>query len=124
MDEIARRDASAVAIVEAALILEAGAEKRFDRLVVVTCRPEQRMERWARRLNIDLETARHEVERRMAAQLPDEEKVKRADYIIDNSGSLDGTERQVRAIFPTLQEEALKKSAPAVQARAQPQSED
>ena len=67
----------------------------LDRLVVVTCRPEQRIERWARRLKVDEETARREVTRRMAAQLPDEEKIKAADYVIDNSGSLDETERQV-----------------------------
>ena len=57
-------------MVEAALILEAGDGRRdFDRLVVVTCRPEQRIERWARRLHVDEETARREVTRRMAAQL-------------------------------------------------------
>ena len=52
MEEAGKRDPKAVAIVEAALILEAGAAKSFDRLVVVTCRPEQKIERWARRMNI------------------------------------------------------------------------
>ncbi len=79
---------------------------RFDRLVVVTCRPEQRVERWAQRLNVDQETARREVARRMAAQLPDEEKIKAADYVIDNSGSLDETSRQVREIYAELKSEA------------------
>ena len=51
---------------------------------------------------MDQETARREVTRRMAAQLPDEEKVKAADYVIDNSGSLDETERQVRKIYAEL----------------------
>ena len=86
MAEVGRRDPHAIAMVEAALILEAGMAKGFDRLVVVTCRPEQRIERWARRLKVDQETARREVTRRMAAQLPDEEKIKAADYVIDNSG--------------------------------------
>jgi dephospho-CoA kinase len=67
--EVGRRDPHAIAMVEAALILEAGMAEGFDRLVVVTCRPEQRIERWARRLKVDLETARGEVTRRMAAQL-------------------------------------------------------
>ena len=62
----------------------------------MTCRPEQRIERWARRLKVDEETARREVTRRMAAQLPDEEKVKAADYVVDNSGSLDGTSGRLR----------------------------
>jgi len=103
--EVGRRDPHAIAMVEAALILEAKMEKGFDRLVVVTCRPEQRIERWARRLKVDLETARREVTRRMAAQLSDEEKIKAADYVIDNSGSLDETERQVKKIYVELEKE-------------------
>jgi len=62
MEEAGRRDPHAVAMVEAALILEAGAGQRFDRLVVVTCRPEQRAQRWAERLKVDLETARRLME--------------------------------------------------------------
>jgi dephospho-CoA kinase len=104
--EVGRRDPHAIAIVEAALILEARMDEGFDLLVVVTCRPEQRIERWARRLKVDLETASREVTRRMAAQLPDEEKIKAADYVIDNSGSLDETERQVRKIYAELKKRA------------------
>ncbi len=102
MEEVRRRDPHAVAVVEAALILEAGMARGLDRLVVVTCRPEQRIERWARRLKVDDETARREVIRRMAAQLPDEEKIKAADYVVDNSGSLDETRRQVEEIYSKL----------------------
>ena len=105
MDEIGRRDSRAIAIVEAALILEAGAKDRFDQLVVVTCRPEQRIERWAKRLQVDEKTASGEVTRRMAAQLPDEEKIKAADYVIDNSGSLEDTRRQVNEIFTKFKAE-------------------
>ncbi|HET7206453.1 MAG TPA: dephospho-CoA kinase [Terriglobales bacterium] len=113
MRDIGERDPEAVAMVEAALILEAGAKNRFDRLVVVTCHPEQRIERWARRTHADELSARHEVTRRMAAQIRDEEKVKAADYVIDNSGSLDDTERQVRTVFAALKEcAALKGSGP------------
>ena len=106
MTEVGRRDPHAIAMVEAALILEAGMEMGFDRLIVVTCRPEQRIERWARRLNVDQETARREVARRMAAQLSDEEKIKAADYVVDNSGSLDETARQVTKIYAELKKEA------------------
>jgi dephospho-CoA kinase len=106
MQEIGRRNPQAIVMVEAALILEAGAADRFDRLIVVTCHEEQRIERFASRLKIDLESARNEVKRRMAAQLPDEEKVKAADYVIDNSGSLDATEQQVRAIYVRLRDQA------------------
>ena len=62
MAEVGRRDPHAIAMVEAALILEARMANGFDRLVVVTCRPEQRIERWAQRLKVDQETARREVD--------------------------------------------------------------
>ncbi len=108
MEEVGRRDPRAIAMVEAALILEAGSGKGFDRLVVVTCRPEQRIRRWAARVGVDEESARREVGRRMAAQLPDEEKIKAADYVIDNSGSLDETRRRVGQIYGELKREAEK----------------
>jgi dephospho-CoA kinase len=102
MEEIGQRDPNAIAIVEAALILEAGTGSRFDYLIVVTCDPEQRILRFARRLGISEDAARAEVTRRMAAQIPDEEKIKAADFVIDNSGSLDATERQVEQVFAAL----------------------
>jgi dephospho-CoA kinase len=102
MDSIGRRDPHAIAIVEAALILEAHALSQFDRLVVVTCDVEQRIRRWARHRNVDFEIARREVTRRMAAQLPDEEKIKAAHCVIDNSGSLEDTEKQVERVFTAL----------------------
>jgi dephospho-CoA kinase len=108
MADVGRRDPHAIALVEAALILEAGMAKGFDRLLVVTCRPEQRIERWAQRLKVDQETARREVTRRMAAQMPDEEKIKAADYVIDNSGSLDESRRQVKTIYAELAKESAK----------------
>ncbi len=104
MDEIGRQDSHAIAMVEAALILEAGAAKRFDCLIVVTCSPEQRAVRWAKRLRVDEETARREVSRRMAAQFPDSEKIKAAGYVIDNSGSLEKTNQQVQEVFGQLQQ--------------------
>ena len=106
MREMGRQDPRAVAIVEAALILEAGVAKRFDRLIVVTCSAEQRVPRLATRQKIDLEAARKEVTRRMAAQLPDEEKIKAADYVIDNSGSIEQTREQVLAVWEQLRSQA------------------
>ncbi len=61
-------------------------------------------------MNIDEETARREVSRRMSAQLSDADKVKAADYVIDNSGSLDETSKQVRAIYASLSAEAGKQA--------------
>ena len=102
MEEIGRRDPGAIAIVEAALILESGAADRFDHLIVVTCRPEQRVARFAHRMAISEDAARAEVARRMAAQISDEEKIKAADFVLDNSGSLDSTEQQVQSVFAEL----------------------
>jgi len=104
MEEMGRQDPHAVAIVEAALIIEAGAAKRFDRLIVVTCSDQQRIARFAARHKLDLAAARKEVERRLAAQLPEAEKVKAADYVIDNSGSLEQTREQVRQVWQHLRE--------------------
>ena len=102
MHAVSLQDPHGVAVVEAALLIEAGAAKRFDRLMVVTCDMEQRAERFARRQKVDLQTARAEVARRMAAQLPDQEKIKLADYVIDNSGSLEQTREQVQQVWQKL----------------------
>src|SRR5712691_10648965 len=109
MEEVGMQEHHAVAIVEAALILEAGVAKRFDRLIVVTCTDQQRIARYAARQKLDLDAARKEVARRMAAQLPDAEKIKAADYVIDNSGSLDRTQEQVRKVWEKLSSEAVVK---------------
>jgi dephospho-CoA kinase len=102
MEDAGRHDPRAVAIVEAALILEAGVQGRFDKLVVVTCRPEQKAERFAARQQLSPESAQAEVNRRSAAQLPDEDKARAADYVIDNSGALADTARQVDAVWKEL----------------------
>ena len=103
MSEVGQSDPHGIAVVEAALLIEAGAEKDFDKVIVVTCDVEQKVERFARRTNVPLQVARAEVERRSAAQFSDEEKAQRADYIVDNSGSAEDTERQVDLIWRELQ---------------------
>jgi dephospho-CoA kinase len=102
MDAMGRQDPNAIAIVEAALILESGAAKRFDCLIVVTCTDEQRVARFAERQKLSLEAAKKEVARRMAAQLPESEKIKAADYVIDNSGTLGSTQTQVWQVWEKL----------------------
>lgn len=109
MEEVGRQDPCGVAVVEAALLLEAGAAAHFNRLIVVTCRPEQRVERWALARGVDRDTAAREVHRRAAAQLLDEVKIKAADYVIDNSGTLTATNHRVREIYAELASESGKK---------------
>jgi dephospho-CoA kinase len=103
MEEMGRKDPGAVVIVEAALILEAGVQGRFDKLIVVTCRAEQKPERFAGRQKLALADATAEVVRRTAAQIGDEQKIRAADFVIDNSGDLWVAEQQVDALWPELQ---------------------
>jgi dephospho-CoA kinase len=113
MQRIAEQEPKGIAVVEAALILEAGVNGRFDRLVVVTCPRELKIERYAKRMaaqGVEEETAKAEAERRMAAQLPDEEKIKAADYVVDNSGSLTATQAQVDTLMDELLRLAAQKS--------------
>jgi dephospho-CoA kinase len=100
--ELAAKEPDAVAMVEAALIFEAKTNSRFEKMIVVTCKPEQKVQRFAKRAGITVAAARAEVERRIKAQMPDEEKIKRADYLIDNSGPLDRTRHQVERLFAEL----------------------
>jgi dephospho-CoA kinase len=109
MAAIGRSDPAAVAIVEAALMIEAGAHTRFDRLVVVTCPFENRLRRWMSRAHVDELTARAELTRRMAAQIPEDEKVKLADFVVDNSGDLGATEHQAREIYDQLKQLAANR---------------
>ena len=109
MNEIAAQDPNGIAVVEAALMLEAGVAKRFDKLVVVTCTLAQKIERFARRNHMDSAAAEEEVKRRTAAQLPDEQKVRAADYVIDNSGALSELETKVDALMAELRRLAQNK---------------
>jgi dephospho-CoA kinase len=106
---IAVEDPGAVAIVEAALLVEAGYHKQLDKLVVTWCRPEQQLERL-----LTKGLSREEAERRISAQLPPEEKRRLADYVIDCSGSLAETERQVEQVWQALQEAAASKRSAQV----------
>jgi len=114
MAEITRQHPKNIAIVEAALIFEAGVSRRFDKLVVVICNTEQKKARFANRVLSPAEredpqrlaAAHVEAERRIKAQWPDSEKTAAAHYVIDNSGSLEQTESQVRDVFAKLKAEA------------------
>ena len=89
----------AVVLVESAVLFEAGQNRRFDKMVVVWCRPEQQVERYILRSGVSAE----DVQRRMAAQLPGEEKKRLADFVIDTSLSMENTERQVKEVLVQLQ---------------------
>jgi dephospho-CoA kinase len=111
MDDIGKRDPDAVVILEAALLLEAGLRRRFDQIIVVTCKPHQRIDRWATRHHLDPETAKAEVTRRMMAQAPVEAKIQAADFVIDNSGTVEDTQKQVKDIYQQLTSKATARTA-------------
>ncbi|NKB87991.1 MAG: dephospho-CoA kinase [Acidobacteria bacterium] len=90
-----------VAVTEAALLVETGGHERYDRLVVVTASPETRISRLAGR-GLTTEDAR----RRMAAQLPDEDKIAVADHVVDNDGDVHAMEERVAELRAALWAEA------------------
>jgi dephospho-CoA kinase len=104
LEQVAGREPNAVAMVEATLTLEAGGKSRFDKIIVVTCRPEQKIARYAKRAGASEAVARAEVERRSKVQMTDQEKALLADYVIDNSGALEPTSAQVDKIYKELKE--------------------
>jgi dephospho-CoA kinase len=93
-----QEDPRGVGIVDAALLVESGGYRRFDKLVVVHCRPELQLERLMRRNNLSREDALA----RIAAQLPQEEKLKHADFAVDTSGSFDETRARVEEVYEKL----------------------
>jgi dephospho-CoA kinase len=105
LEHVRWREQHAIAIVEAALMIEAGAHKTLDKLIVVTCSDEERIRRFQIRTGLDPQAARLEVERRMKNQLPEAEKIKIADYVVDNSGDLEFAERQVGPIWGSLRQD-------------------
>lgn len=98
MAGIADRHPEAIVIIEAALMIETGSYKRFDKLVVVYCEPELQLARLMERNQLPREQA----QARIAAQLPSAEKLKYADYRIDTSLSFEDTRRQVQALYAQL----------------------
>ena len=109
MSQVAEREKRGIAIVEAALIFEAGVMRRFDKLMVVTAEEELKIERFARRVYPhgtaeQIAQAREEAQQRIATQVPDRIKIQSADFVIDNSGTLEHTQEQANKIYQELQE--------------------
>jgi dephospho-CoA kinase len=99
------QDPSGVCVVDAALMIESGGYKRFDKLIVVHCRPEIQLERLMARNSLTHE----EAARRINAQMPQEEKKRYADYLIDTSEGFEDTRRRTESVYSLLEAEAKKK---------------
>ena len=101
-DEILRaweaKDPVGIGIIDAALMIESGGYKRFDKVIVVHCRPEVQLERLMLRNGLTLD----EAQRRIESQMPQHEKQKFADYLIDTSDGFESTRQQTEAVFEQL----------------------
>jgi dephospho-CoA kinase len=96
--DYARRRPDGIAVVEAAILIETGSYRRFDRIILVTCAEEQQVERAMRRQGAVLE----DVRARLRRQMPLAEKQKYADFVIDTSGDKENTLRQTREVYDAL----------------------
>ena len=94
----AAEDPHAIAIVEAALMVEAGTYKKYDKLILVVCSPEVQRQRLQQRSNLTPE----QIEARIASQMPAEEKTRFADFVIENSGDVGKTRQQVEEVLRKL----------------------
>ena len=91
-------DPDGIGIVDAALMIESGGYKRFDKLIVVHCRPEVQLER----LMLRDKLSREEALRRINSQMPQEEKQRFADYLIDTSDGFELTRSRSVEIYNQL----------------------
>jgi dephospho-CoA kinase len=98
IEEFAAREPHGVAVTEAAILIETGSYRDYARLIVAVCSEEQQIERAMARDHL----TRAEVIDRLRRQMPLEEKVKYADYVIDTSGNKENTLAQTRVVYESL----------------------
>jgi dephospho-CoA kinase len=101
-DEIMRaweqEDPNGIGIIDAALMIESGGYRRFDKLIVVHCRPEVQLERLMLRSGL----SRDEAQARIDSQMPQAEKQKYADYLIDTSDGFEITQKRTLEVHNDL----------------------
>jgi dephospho-CoA kinase len=101
-DEILRgwetEDPNGIGIVDAALMIESGGYKRFDKLIVIHCRPEVQLERVMVRNSLTSD----EAQKRIDSQMSQEEKQRFADFLIDTSDGFGPTRRSVKEVYDQL----------------------
>lgn len=98
--EVEGQDPDGIAIVDAALMIEVGTYKTYDKVVVVTSTSEVQRQRLRERSGL----SEAEIEARIQSQMPMAEKIKYADFVIDNSSDLSTTRRQVEEVNSRLRE--------------------
>lgn len=93
-----KRKRSPIVITDAALMIETGNYKRYDKIIVVFCTPELQFARLVARDGLSPE----EAALRISRQMPITEKAKHADYLIENSGKYADTRRQIKQVYTNL----------------------
>lgn len=101
-------DPTGIAVVDAALMIESGGHKRFDKIIVVHCREDIQLQRIMARNQL----SREDAVQRVSAQMAQEEKKKFADYLIDTSEGFESTRRQTQEVFKKLRSDADKQLSP------------
>lgn len=104
LEAVAAEDPRGIAVVEAAILVETGTYRNYDRLIVVVCNERIQLERAMARRGATLE----DVQARLSRQMPLMQKKQFADYIIDTSGTPEDTLRQTGEVFAALRAEAEK----------------
>jgi dephospho-CoA kinase len=92
-------DRNRIFVVEATLLLESGGRERYDKIIVVDLPPETQIERAVAR-----GLSKEEAERRMRHQMSREDRLKQADYVIDNSGDRRAAEAETLRVYEQLRE--------------------
>lgn len=98
LNESEAADPDGIAVIDAALVIESGGYKRFDKLIVVWCEADLQLQRLMNRDSL----SRLDAEKRIASQMSQEEKKSYADFLIDTSESFADTRQQVSEVFGQL----------------------
>ena len=101
---IEAKDPNAIAIIDAALLIESGNYRKFDKIIVVWCEPEIQLARLMKRNDLSAEDAA----RRVAAQMPQHEKKQYADFLIETSNGFDDTRERTIQVYRSLKELTIK----------------
>lgn len=97
-EQIFKDHPEAIVIVEAALLIESGNHRRMDKTIVVTCDEEQSIQRAMKRSSLN----RDEAISRIQNQMPQAEKIKEADYVLQNNSEQEELEVKVQALYSEL----------------------
>jgi dephospho-CoA kinase len=104
--EIGQKDPGAIVVIDAALLVELGDHREMDKVIVVTSTEAQQIERLRERDGLEKEEAR----KILSSQMSHEEKLKVADFVIGNEGSLEETRRKAKEVFQELKRIAYQKN--------------